>query len=527
MLEDSVYEVLKQTVGEDNITRDPGILDTYAFQWGEELYNAQPGKKPNRFGQRPLAVVLPKSTEEVQAIIRVCNEHDLKFKALSTGLGRWAGVSSPHAIQIDLRRMNRILEVDAKNMYAVIEPYVTNAELQSELFKYGLMHHAQGAGPQTSPLASHTSFVGPGFTSPHTGYSARNVLGVEWVLPDGAILRLGSFDHNGKWFSGDGPGPSLRGVMRGWLGTYGGLGVFTKCAIRLYSWPAQKEWKWRTGGTIPNYEWDIPNYWKIYVLNFENWDTYQKAYYEISDRELAMIATTSAAEGLAVMFTNTKTDAINAIMAGLLAKIKKYIIVLLAAHTQREFEFRTKLLKFITEKYGGKDLVETGVIKPKPMHYGEAVRNMLGAHAFRFSNCFQSTHGGMDTISMAVKIAQLNKPIKQKYIKKHVIGDDRGEGIWMTSYEGGHMAHLEAPTVYNPTSAESCSGYTEYQDESNKMDFEQALGMPFFVVGEEVHNYYADRTMNYPNWLRKIKNAFDPKGASDSGFYITGETKEK
>jgi glycolate oxidase len=527
VLEDALFNAFKKIVGEENITRDPGILDTYAFQWGEELHNIQPGRKPNRFGQRPLAVMLPGSTMEVQAIVHLCNEHDLQFKALSTGLGRWAGVSSSHAIQIDLRRMNRILEVDSKNMYAVIEPYVTNAELQAELFKYGLMHHAQGAGPQTSPLASHTSFVGPGFTSPYTGFSGRNLLGVEWVLPNGEILRLGSFDHNGKWFSGDGPGPSLRGVMRGWLGAYGGLGVFTKCAIRLYSWPAQKDWKWRTGGTIPNYEWDIPQYWKIFVLNFENWEAYEKAYYEINDRELAMIATASAPEGLAVLFTNTKTEAINAIMGGLLTKIKKYIIVLVAAHTQREFEFRTRLLRVITEKYGGKDLVEAGVIVPKPMHYGEAVRNMLGAHAFRFSNCFQSTHGGMDSISLAVRIAQLNKPIKQKYIKKRVIGDDRGEGIWMTGYEGGHLAHLEAPTVYDPTSAQSCSGYTEYQDESNKMDLDQALGMPFFIVGDDVHNYYADRTMNYPDWLRKIKNAFDPKGASDPGYYVTGAAKEK
>jgi hypothetical protein len=184
-------------------------------------------------------------------------------------------------------------------------------------------------------------------------------------------------------------------------------------------------------------------------------------------------------------------------------------------------------MKAIAEKYGGKDLIETGVIKPKPMHYGETIRNMLGAHAFRFSNCFQSTHGGMDTISMAVKIAQLNKPLKQKYIKKRAIGDDRGEGVWMTGYEGGHMAHLEAPTIYNPTSKESCAGYAEYQDESNKMDLEQALGMPFFIVGDKVHDYYADRTMRYPDWLRKIKAAFDPNGASDEGYYVRGAGREK
>ncbi|TFG34856.1 FAD-binding oxidoreductase [Candidatus Thorarchaeota archaeon] len=527
MLENNVYEAFKKVVGERNISQDPAVMDTYAFQWCNEIESAQRGEEPQRFGVRPLAVLLPASTEEVQAIVQVCNQYDVSYKALTTGMGPWAGVSNPRSIQIDLRRMNQILDVDEKNMYAVIEPYVTNAELQSELFKYGLMHHAQGAGPQTSPLASHTSFVGPGFTSPYTGFSGRNVLGVEWVLPTGEVLRLGSYDHNGKWFTGDGPGFSLRGIMRGWLGAYGGLGVFTKAAIRLFSWPAPKDWKWKTGGTIPNYEWDIPPYWQLYVLNFEEWNEYQGAMYELCDREVCMVATTSSPEGLAALFTNTKTEAIEAIFAGLLAKTRNYIVALVAAHTIREFVFRSKLVRLILDKYNGNNLIEDGVISPKPMHYGETVRNMLGAHAFRFSNCFQSTHGGMDTIAMAVRLAQLNQPVKQKYIEKGVIGDDRGLGVWITSYESGHMAHLEVPTVYDPTSVKSCLGYAEYQDECNKMDLDQALGMPFFIVGDNVHSYYAERTMNYPDWLRKIKAAFDPKGLSDPSHYIKGAMKDK
>ncbi len=527
MLEKNVYDALKRVVGARYISQDPAVMDTYGFQWCNEIESAQRGEEPQRFGVRPLAVLLPASTEEVQAIVRLCNKHNVGFKALTTGMGPWAGLSIPRSIQIDMRRMNRILEVDERNMYAVIEPYVTNAQLQSELLKYGVMHHAQGAGPQTSPLASHTSFVGPGFTSPYTGFSGRNVLGVEWVLPTGDILRLGSFDYNGKWFTGDGPGFSLRGIMRGWLGTYGGLGVFTKAAIRLFSWPAPKDWKWETSGTIPNYEWKVPPYWRLYVLNFEEWSEYQAAMYELNDREVCMVATSSAPEGLAALFTNTKTEAIEAIFAGLLARTRNYIVLLVAAHTEREFEFRKKLVKLILEKYRGDDLIEEGVITPRPMHYGETVRNMLGQHAFRFSNCFQSTHGGMDTIAMAVRLAHLNQPVKQKYIEKGVIGDDRGLGIWITSYESGHMAHMETPTVYDPTSAKSCLGYAAYQDECNQMDLDQALGMPFFIVGDKVHEFYAKRTMNYPDWLRKIKAAFDPNGVSDPSHYVKGEKKHK
>ncbi|MFW9978178.1 MAG: FAD-binding oxidoreductase, partial [Candidatus Thorarchaeota archaeon] len=257
-MDDKIYSRLRDVVGERNITRSPAILDTYAFQWCFEIESAQRGEEPSRFGHRPSAVLLPANTEEVQSIVKICNEFKIPYKPFSTGMGPWAGVSTSEAIQIDLRRMNKILEVDSKNLYAVIEPYVTNAELQSELFQYGLMHHAQGAGPQTSPLASHTSFVGPGFTSPYTGFSGRNLLGAEWVSPNGEIIRLGSFDSAQKWFTADGPGFSLRGVIRGWLGAYGGLGVFTKAAIKLYSFPAPKDWKWKTSGTIPSYDWEVP-----------------------------------------------------------------------------------------------------------------------------------------------------------------------------------------------------------------------------------------------------------------------------
>jgi glycolate oxidase len=523
VLAENIYNALRDIVGPDNITQEPAILDTYAFQWCNEVENAQKGKEATRFGQRPAAVVLPGSTDEVQAIVRLCNEHRIKFKAYSTGFGAWAGVTVPGAIQIDLRRMNRIVEINSPNKYAVIEPYVTNAQLQAELIKQGLMHHAQGAGPQTSPLASHTSMVGPGFTSAYSGFSGRNLLGVEWVTPAGEVLRLGSFDYAGAWFSGDGPGPSLRGVMRGLMGAYGGLGVFTKCAIKLYSWPAPVGWKWEMQGAIPDYEWNLPPYWRMHVLNFPDWDTFEKAFYEVNDADISMMAMASSQEGLATMFTNTKEEAVQSIMGGLLTKAQRYFVILVAAHTEREFNYRRKLIQAILKKYGGEDLVETGVVAPKSMHYAEGIRNMLGSHAFRFTSCFQSTHGGMDTIAMSVNIGKINKPIKQKYIEKKLIGDDRGEGMWITGYEGGHMAHMEIPTVYDPADPESCKGYANYQDECNEADIKHSLGIPFFIVGDKIHDRFGPSTNNYQQWLRRIKAAFDPNGVSDSGHYVSAK----
>jgi hypothetical protein len=307
------------------------------------------------------------------------------------------------------------------------------------------------------------------------------------------------------------------------MGAYGGLGVFTKCAIKLYSWPAPKDWRWEMQGAIPEYVWNLPPYWRMYVLNFPDWDTFEKAFYEVNDADISMMAMASSQEGLATMFTNTKEEAVQSIMGGLLTKAQRYFVILVAAHTEREFNYRHRLIQSILKKHGGEDLVATGVVSPKSMHYAEGIRNMLGSHAFRFTSCFQSTHGGMDTITMSVNIGKINKPIKQKYIEKKLIGDDRGEGMWITGYEGGHMAHMEIPTVYDAADPESCKGYADYQDECNEADIKCSLGIPFFIVGDKIHDRFGPSTSNYQRWLRKIKAAFDPKGVSDPGHYVSAK----
>lgn len=187
MISDEDRRELEDALGEENVSREPAVLDGYAFQSFQNHTTDFP------WIPRPAAVVLPGSTAEVQAVVRTCNRHGLKFKALSTGWGAWAGPGEEGVVQIDLRRMDRILEIDEKNMLAVVEPYAVCAQVQAEAIKRGLNLHIIGAGSNTSPLASATSFDGYGATGLATGYSGRNLLAVEWVLPDGEILRLGTW----------------------------------------------------------------------------------------------------------------------------------------------------------------------------------------------------------------------------------------------------------------------------------------------------------------------------------------------
>ena len=78
------FRALEDILGPENISEEPAVLDGYAFAGDHSQPLKGPGAE-NRFYLRPEAVVLPGSTEEVQAVIKLCNRCKIKFKASSTG----------------------------------------------------------------------------------------------------------------------------------------------------------------------------------------------------------------------------------------------------------------------------------------------------------------------------------------------------------------------------------------------------------------------------------------------------------
>ena len=251
-------------LGPRDVSDDPAIVAGYAW-----VYGGLGGDSPERLISqiKPVAIVLPESVEEVQAVVKACIRHGLKFRAQCTGNGSWGNVASEGTIVIELRKMNKIVEIDARNQMAVIEPYVTAQQLQAETLKVGLTPYIIGAGWTHSPLASATSLMGVGPSGNHTSTNPRNMLGLEWVTPEGEIVRLGSVAGGSGWFAGEGPGPGFRGMIRGFVGAIGELGVFTRIGYKLHPWhgPTQLEhcgsnpqWGMRLSDTLRYYQvvWD-------------------------------------------------------------------------------------------------------------------------------------------------------------------------------------------------------------------------------------------------------------------------------
>ena len=183
-----IYQAFEDVVGKRNISQDKGVLESYRCITAQSSAHYGPidHKTP-----LPQAVILPGTTEEVQKIVKLCNKYKIQFKASTTFWAAMGFIGSDYAIQLDMRRMKSI-EIDEKNMIAVVEAYAIGAVVQAEAMKVGLNLNIPGVGCSSSVLTSTAGWVGFGPTSISMGCASENMLGVEWVLPNGEILRTGS-----------------------------------------------------------------------------------------------------------------------------------------------------------------------------------------------------------------------------------------------------------------------------------------------------------------------------------------------
>ena len=182
-----IYDELVNVLGSDYVSDAPVVIEAYSRESQSPSFTTK---------GRYEFVTLPASTEDVQQIIRLANRYKFPVSVTTTGLLMMTcSAVAPYWCLIDPKRMTR-LEIDDKNMYAIIEPYVSHAQLHAEAMKRGLYMGTPEAGSQTSSLANHI-FYGMQGTAYRTGHAARNVLGVEWVLPTGEISRTGSMANPG------------------------------------------------------------------------------------------------------------------------------------------------------------------------------------------------------------------------------------------------------------------------------------------------------------------------------------------
>jgi glycolate oxidase len=443
------YKALEQIVGEEYISEEPAILDSYAYQWGAEVFTRTP------FLPRAGAVVMPGRTKEVQALVNVCNKYGVRYKAISNGWGFYSALGlDENAIQVDMRRMDSIIELNETSMYAVVEPYVTCALLQAEAMKKGMTVHMIGAGCNTSAMPV-TAHQGTGASGVSTSCGDRNTLAVEWVTPDGELLRLGSAGAGAGWFCGDGPGPSLRGVIRGTQGVMGGLGIFTKAAVKLYPYfgPPEPELE----GVSPQYR--LKQMWPNFDIHhpiFPDWDRLIEAAIKIGESEIATMIFRSPLPMLSEAMTGSGSEA-EALLQQLQAETdgRPGFLVVIAGASIAEFAYRQRVLAQIMSETNGEMLSQIERLDVKRELLWSETRFCVGVReGFRAVGSFLGAIGDSAMFQTSTRLMLECMELKKEYqAKGNVRADDGPDYIIGMVYENGHTGHSEQIIMTHPTAA--------------------------------------------------------------------------
>ena len=172
----------------------------------------------------PQLVALPRSTADVQTIVRAAQAAGVPIVARGAGTGISGGaVPSRGGLVVSLARMTRVLEIDAANRCAVVQPGVVNLDLSKVAEPYGLFFAPDPSSQKASTIGGNIANNAGGPHCLSLGVTVNHILGLEMVMHDGSLVRFG-----GK--APDTPGLDLAGVI---VGSEGTLGIVTEATVRL------------------------------------------------------------------------------------------------------------------------------------------------------------------------------------------------------------------------------------------------------------------------------------------------------
>ena len=184
----------------------------------------------------PSAAVAPDGVEEIQQILKIANQYKIPLWPISTGRNFAYGgpaPAMPGSVVLDLKRMNRILEVNEEFAYALVEPGVTYFQLYEHIQKKGYRLWIDPAAPGWGGIVGNTLEHGVGYTPDGDHFMMH--CGMEIVLPDGTLFRTGqgSLPNSESWqIFQYGFGPILDGVF-----TQSNYGICTKMGMWLMPEP--------------------------------------------------------------------------------------------------------------------------------------------------------------------------------------------------------------------------------------------------------------------------------------------------
>jgi len=221
-LTSSIIEELKTIVGKGNVIVDGEKLEAYSHDETDA----------HEYGHSPDVVVLPASTAETAAIVKLANRELIPITPRGAGSGLSGGAIPEYGgIVVSLEKMNRLIEIDRENMVAVVEAGMVTNDFALAVQEQGLFFAGYPMSLQTCVIGGNIAENAGGGKAVKYGVTGRYVLGLTLVTPLGEIVELG-----GK-LAKDVTGYDLKSVV---IGSEGTLGIVTRAIIRLIGYPTAK-----------------------------------------------------------------------------------------------------------------------------------------------------------------------------------------------------------------------------------------------------------------------------------------------
>ena len=212
----SLEKQLKAIVGDDWVISDPGRLLAYESD-GLTAYRMP-----------PVAVVLPKDTDEVTRVLQLLSKEGVPVVPRGAGTGLSGGaLAGESSVIIGTARMNRILEVDAENRLALVQPGVINAHLTEAAAPHGLYYAPDPSSQSACTLGGNVAENSGGPHCLKYGVTSRYVTGLTIVTYEGQVSRIGGFGRESGSYD-------LVGLF---VGSEGCFGIATEIEVRLLPKP--------------------------------------------------------------------------------------------------------------------------------------------------------------------------------------------------------------------------------------------------------------------------------------------------
>lgn len=407
---------LADIVGDRWVSDEQEVLASYGRDISTYLLYGQP--KP------PDLVILPQTTEEISKIVKFAKDTHLRITIRNTGLSLSSTSVAGHGgLLIDLRRMDRVLQINVETHTATVESNVSLAVLSFAMQKRGMFIAIPGA-PSTAGVLSNYVYGNTNKSGSRLDWQYNHIIGIEMVLPDGSIIKTGSSiddsDEPSIW--GHGPGPDLHYLPVHAMGT---LGIVTKMTVRGHP---------------------LDDDCKIFWAAFDDIDPACSAFRDIVRRELCTGSCVYAGH----KYTSYATDTSEA-QYRMNRVHPMYSVVLTFQGTKGRVEYEEKTVREIVGRNEGR------VIADKFPPYESFVGSHIAMATSLYSDVlgairYWGSRGSLTTIFAILSMEQLAQAWKiftKATLEEEYFSDpdnlhgDLGLGMIGYATEGGHYDWLE------------------------------------------------------------------------------------